>query len=188
MYQIKGTIVGVADILFNRMTEETENSLRTGKTGGKFTDEQRQVEAMGKYHKNADGKAVIPGWMFKKVLSEGASKGGLKEQKRSLAPYILATVFVNGDVVLKPSAPNYIHETTGKRPPRTGGACLIKRPGFRAGWEAKFILNIIDDRRDADQIRRALEEAGILVGIGSWRPEYGRFIVKDWEVIKENEK
>jgi len=45
---------------------------------------------------------------------------------------------------------------------------------WKCGWQK--------DRRDADAIRRGLEEAGLLVGLGSFRPENGRFIVTEWRV------
>ena len=30
----------------------------------------------------------------------------------------------------------------------------------------------------------ALDSAGLYVGIGAWRPEFGRFIVRDFKVTK----
>ena len=78
--------------------------------------------------------------------------------------------------------PDGIHESIGKRPPRTGAACVIRRPMLNTGWHLPFTLMVVDDRRPADNIRRAIEEAGLLCGMGSWRPEYGRFILTDWEV------
>jgi hypothetical protein len=184
MYQIKGRIEGVADLLFNQMTEEAEINIRGGTGGGKFTDAQRTDEAKKKYPVDDDNNAIISSWMFKRVLTDGAKAGNLKEGRKSLAPFLLATVFVDGFIRITPNIYDYIHEAPGKRPPKTGGACIIKRPAFKAGWVANFTLNILDDRINANQIRIALEEAGLRVGIGSWRPEYGRFIVTDWNVIQ----
>ena len=31
-------------------------------------------------------------------------------------------------------------------------------------------------------VRLALEQGGVLVGLGSWRPRYGRFRITTWEV------
>jgi len=184
MYKIKGAIKGTADILFNRMTEQTKDSLRTGRRGGKMTDDDRVEEAHLKYPKDENGKAYMDSWMFKKVLAAGAGAANLKEGRRSLGPFLLASVFVDGKIYMSPEEPSYIHEVPGKRPPKTGGACMIKRPAFE-NWTASFVLNVLDDRRDAESIRVALEEAGTSIGAGSFRPEYGRFIVIEWEVIKD---
>jgi hypothetical protein len=183
MYQIKGKIQGTSDMLFNKMTAADEDNLRNGTSGGRFTDEERTAQAMEKYHTDDDGKAIINNWMFKQVLSNGSKIGNIKEKNKSMASLIIATVFVDGKIYLNPSTFDHIDVQWGRRPPRTGPACLIKRPLFKTGWTAEFMLNVLDDRRDANNIRRSLEEAGLLVGIGSHRPEYGRFIVTDWNVI-----
>jgi hypothetical protein len=182
MYTINGRIRGLAPILFNAFTESTIGNLRAGTTGGTFTDEQRMQEAMEKLHRGPGGDIVLPSWNFKVCLIEGSKMAGLKEGRKSIAPFLLATVFVQGEMTFGKTAPDFIHEVTGRRPPKTGGACLVKRPAFREGWEIPFTLSVVDDRRSPDHIRRALEEAGTLVGLGSWRPEYGRFLVTDWQV------
>ncbi len=185
MYQIKGKIQGTADLLFNQMTLETQENLRTGKSGGKISDSQRMEEAKKQYPIDENGNAIVTSWMFKQVLASGAKAGKIQEGRKNIAQFIIATVFVDGYIHLTPKIFDYIHEYPGKRPPKTGGACLIKRPAFKTGWIAEFTLNVLDDRRNPDQIRMALEEAGILVGMGSWRPEFGRFIVIEWEVLKK---
>lgn len=182
MYTIQGKIQGLAPILFNAFTDQTIDNLATGATGGKFTQDQRMAEAMLKLHRGQDGDIILPAWNFKVCLIDGCKKAGLKEGRGSMAPYIAATLFVQGELKFGKTEPDFIHESPGRRPPKTGGACLIKRPAFREGWEVPFNLSVVDDRRSPDAIRKALEEAGLLVGLGSWRPEYGRFLVTDWQV------
>lgn len=186
MYEIKARIKGVAPILFNHWTDASRGQLGSGATGGTFTDDQRMKEAMEKVYYREGVGLYLPGWNLKKCIVEGAGKANLKEGKKAMGPFLTATVFVDGDPAFGREQPDEIHETTGRRPPRTGGACLIKRPMLRAGWELPFTLTVVDDRRSADHIRKALEEAGLLVGLGDWRPEYGRFIVTDWKDSRIN--
>lgn len=182
MYQIEGVIRGTAPILFNHWTEAAERGVREGTTGGKFTDEQRLTEALAKCYYREGLGLILPPNNLKKCLVEGAMKAGLKEGRRGLAGFLEASVFVAGDLCFGRDAPDDIHETMGRRPPRTGGACLIKRPFLKEGWRLPFRFAVVDPRRNADQIRTALEEAGMLVGLCDWRPEYGRFIVTEWSV------
>lgn len=182
MYRIKGEIEGSAPLLFNRFTEESQADMESGKTGGKFTVEQRRQQALDCIYRNERG-IYLPNWNFKCCLIEGARRGKVKEGKGSIAPLLLATMFVDGELVFS-HAVEFLHEHWGRRPPRTGGACMVRRPGLEPGWKLPFCLVVIDDRRDASNIRLALEEAGLLVGLGSWRPEYGRFVVTKWEVEK----
>ncbi len=191
MYHISGVLEGVAPKLFSRFTEEAKESLEKASSGGKFTKEQRVAEAEQLVHRNKDGYICLPAWNLKKCLMNGATAGGLKEGRKSLMPYIAATVFVEGELLFSKNGSgnltqvDFMHECVGKRPPKTGGACMIRRPALDTGWQLPFRFIVVDDRRNPDQLRRALEEAGLLIGLGSWRPEYGRFIVRDWKVQKD---
>ena len=179
MYRITGTIQGVAPLLFGAPTTKTIEDLRGSKGGGRFTEDERMLEALQRVHQDERG-IFIPKWNFKKCLLEGCQRANLKEGRASMMPYLKATVFPEDDLLLGKRTPDDILEVMGKRPPRTGGACLIKYPSFKTGWQAHFVLTIVDDRRSVEHIRRALEEAGTLVGLGAWRPEYGRFVLTEW--------
>ena len=182
MYRVKGTIQGVAPILFNRMTDEAETALDAGTTGGKYSQDERMQEALLKVHRSpTTGGLCITSWMFKRVLHEGSKKAVLKEGRLGFADLMMATVFVDGELLFGKDDPDFIHTEWGRKPPRTGGACIIKRPALSIGWELPFQLVVTDDRRPEAYLRRALEEGGMLAGLGSHRPEYGRFIVTDWE-------
>ena len=181
MYTVIGKLKGVAPILFNRMTEASESSLATGSAGGKLTEDQRMEEALLKVYRGEQG-IFLPSWTFKQVMLAGCKKAGIKRGKASLAPFLEATVFPDHELPFGKEAPDFIHEHWGRRPPKTGGACMIKRPAFREGWELSFRLSVVDDRIPAGDIRKSLDEAGLLVGMGSWRPEYGRFVVTEWSV------
>lgn len=184
MYKIKGTLQGTSDLLFNKMTDDDIDKIINRTTGGNITDETYKKAAEGRIHIDENGNCIIGKWMFKVTLAGGARAGKVKEGRGNIAPTLIATVFVDGDIAITPQKFDYIHAVPGKRPPKTGGACMIYRPAFRTGWTADFVLNVVDDRVSPDKIRLSLEEAGIRVGIGSWRPEFGRFIVTNWEVTK----
>lgn len=187
MYQVKGMIYGTADLLFNEMTEAEKRAIEENIPLPKMTREQRIEEAWQKYPQDEQGAYIRP-WMFKVVLVAGANKGKIKDGRYSVGPALMATVFVDGVVRLTPSKADYIHQAMGKRPPKTGGAAMIYRPTFKQGWTANFKINVIDDIRNPEAIRMSLEQAGLLVGFGAWRPEHGRFSVPEWEVIKKGEK
>lgn len=179
MYQISGTVTGVAPILFNRMLEdELESDGSSAK--GRVTTATRIEESKKRIYKNEKG-VFLPGWNFKQCLLEGCRRSGLKVGRGSLMPYLQASVFPDRELYfLDKAEADFIHTTWGRRPPRTGGACMVRRPALNEGWRLAFSLNVMDDRRSPDEIRRSLEEAGLLVGLGSWRPEYGRFIITEW--------
>lgn len=131
----------------------------------------------------------MPPWNLKVCLIEGLKKSKEKEGRSAMWPQAQATVFVEGDSVFhRGEEPltemDFLHTTQGRIPPKTGPMVTIWRPAVDTPWLLPFVLNVVDDRRNEAQLRRGMEEAGLLCGIGSWRPENGRFIVTRWEIEK----
>lgn len=198
MYRIETTIEGVAPLLFNGWSETALDNLDKAITGGKLTTAQRVDEAWQKlYWRPTPGGPItvlrgeepqraltgvyLPRWNVKKAMMEACSMANLKEGRKSLAPYIAATVFLDGDAAFA-TTDVVIHACWGRRPPRTGQACLVRRPCVPIGWRLPVRLLVMDDNRQPTRLRECLEAAGVFVGLGSWRPEYGRFVVRGWEV------
>jgi hypothetical protein len=55
------------------------------------------------------------------------------------------------------------------------------RPKFNDGWQAKFSLSILDEQFSTDALKDIIEYAGKFVGIGDFRPRFGRFEVIDFK-------
>lgn len=55
------------------------------------------------------------------------------------------------------------------------------RPLIPAGWKLKFTLQLFDDQLPRDTLKEILDYAGRFVGIGDWRPRFGRFIVTEFK-------
>lgn len=53
-----------------------------------------------------------------------------------------------------------------------------------SGWELAFQMQVVDDQLDPDVIKSILTEAGISVGIGDYRPRFGRFSVTSFVANK----
>lgn len=75
----------------------------------------------------------------------------------------------------------YVHTAA----PRTNGIKqeAIDRPVLRLPWELEFNITIVENPL-VDQIRlyNWFVMGGLLIAIGNYRPVYGRFEVKKWEV------
>ena len=183
MLRITGAIEGVAPILFGRWVTSLEGAQPT-------TTEDRIAEAEQKVYRDDDG-LYFPAWNLKRALVDGCIRADLREtdagfgkRARGLATTLMATVFVERDPRFDRAEADFMHEVPGRRPPKKGGAVLVRRPGLNQGWGLAFALTVTDARVQPEAIRSALDATGLLVGIGSWRPEYGRFVVRDWQVSK----
>lgn len=66
-----------------------------------------------------------------------------------------------------------------KRPVVIRGSRIVRqRPMMKEGWELSFTVNILDEQLPAEAVKRILEHAGRFVGIGDFRPRFGRFIIE----------
>jgi hypothetical protein len=63
-------------------------------------------------------------------------------------------------------------------PPRTGARIMKVRPIIPTGWELQFEIDYDEEQLPKDDLITAMEDAGSLVGIGDWRPKFGRFKVE----------
>lgn len=61
-------------------------------------------------------------------------------------------------------------------------AVARSRLQIAAGWELAFRLEVIDDQLAPETLKVILEEAGRAVGIGDFRPRYGRVVVEAFAV------
>lgn len=53
------------------------------------------------------------------------------------------------------------------------------RPMIPTGWSMAFTVEYDDSIVNASTITKALVDAGALVGLGDWRPKFGRFSVEE---------
>jgi hypothetical protein len=174
MYHVNGMIEGTAPILFNRPYTEPSST--------KTEETRKATAARERVYTGPDG-LYIPAWTFKKMLSvDGATRAGLKIKRTGLSKYLLAALFMDGDPLFGVKEADGLNEVWGRVPPRTGAMVKIWRPQLNTGWHLSFGFSIVDDLVEESQVKEALEVAGLKVGLGGWRPEYGRFIVREWDV------
>jgi hypothetical protein len=60
------------------------------------------------------------------------------------------------------------------------------RPAMRKGWEATVCLMVTTPEYiSPDFLQQVIAKAGLLVGVGDFRPTYGRFGISSFEVLKD---
>lgn len=169
MYTIDAAIRGTAPFLYNRYTEKAR--------AGKLRKEELLEEATRRVYRNDAGELIVPRWNLKRCLMDGAQRGEVKHGKKSIVPYFQALVVVDGDPSF--GTPDYdrVDEHLGRIPPRTGPMVMLYRPLLETGWRLTFRLLVADTTIHPDTVRQIVTFAGVLVGLGAWRPEYGRFVL-----------
>lgn len=190
--QIKTKIIGIAPLLVhNGQTADPLNyfskaikeiSSKRKKTDGDY-EKMADIEWHAGLYVNEDNDPIIPG-----TYLEGALLGGAKLQK--LGRQSKAGAFVEEDPVIEHDGPKDIKKLAADmnyrdtRGVRVGTAKVMRtRPIFRK-WALSFVISFNDEVLQIAQIKKALEDAGQLVGIGDFRPKYGRFVVEAFELQK----
>lgn len=122
-------------------------------------------------------RPVLPGEAIQACLIEGAKK------VRS-GPAAKAGLLCENHAVLEYDGPADAHALWECDKFRLRSRCKIKqnrvirtRPIFWH-WSARVTMEYEDTLLDADQLYEFATRAGFEVGIGDWRPRYGRFRVE----------
>lgn len=188
MYRIEGTIEGIAPILFNAPDLDM---LKPAGTQRQKTEEERDEESLKRAYVDSRG-LYLPSWNFKKCLLNGVQTLDLRvpgSKLKRLWRFIQPVLFVEEDLLFGIKTPDFIkgkpaecflHKVPGRN--ADGSATIVRRPALKAGWKLPFSISILDDLVREEDVHVSLIAAGERVGLGGWRPEYGRFQVTRWGV------
>lgn len=177
-------IQGIAPLLQNNIEGSAEQMARKGKrsTGGvKDVPE----EWKGKIYKIKDGQLGHPAGAIESALTK-AARDFKADKRRSMADIIKAICYVQEPFLelIGKSEPDSIHRASVVNP-NTKGRGFVYRPLFETGWKGNFSLTVADlEMVDISQVHEILSHAGRRIGIGDWRPKFGRFMVTRFEVRK----
>jgi hypothetical protein len=143
----------------------------------------RKLEFLGGLYLDESGKPCLTADVILGLLSAAGAK--LKSKKP-----IQAGVFTDEDFFpleypgskdpeTMYSKKEHVHVARAK----VGTSAIMRvRPRFKE-WKITFTLNIVTDVVDEKTVRDSLELAGRIVGLGDWRPRYGRYNLIAWEKV-----
>ena len=139
--------------------------------------EMARLEFYGSLYVDEKENPIIPSELIEASIINGA-----KAEK--LGKLFKSSVFVNGHSLMEydgPKSPDKLWEDENFRlvvGVKIGQARIMRtRPKFNK-WKCITEVSFIDESVQEEMIDRAIIKAGILVGIGDWRPKFGRFSVE----------
>jgi hypothetical protein len=175
-YVAQVEIEGVAAILFHRWSNEAV--------------EEKAKAAKSYIWRTAEGEIGIPGEYLRGAIVHAAK---FRQDPRSPRKSAM-DLFKAGVVALTEVAP--IFSTQDLKQPAAEwdyldarrvmvqrSAITRQRPAFLAGWRASFEVQVnLPEYISSRDLHATLINAGRLIGIGDFRPTYGRFQVVKFEV------
>lgn len=175
--EVKVKIEGISDYLQHKRPFEEDETLkkRTGEI-----DYSKEAEKT--VYRDEDLGCYIPSKQIRACLVKaGATFKVTGGRGRTFKNMINAVIEVEPDKIpLKKKNFDYVHQEFVKL--RGSDQILRSRPAFEKGWEAEFSLLILDEEQIPVKIMKQIAEyGGKFVGIGDWRPHFGRFEVVEFK-------
>lgn len=177
-YTVTVKIEGAADLFFHRWNCEAvaEKAAAAKGSKGKKTDD---IESY--VYRCEDGTIALPGEYFRQSII-GASK--FRQDPRSPRKSAM-DLFKAGIICLTPLASlgretwDYL-DTRRVTIQRQG--INRTRPAMKVGWSAQFDMAVnLPEYIDRQFFREVIEQAGRLVGVGDFRPTFGRYGIVGFE-------
>ena len=173
-YAVEVQVSGTADLLFhawNCESVEEKGKAAKGSRAKKTDDLESYV------YRDDDGELALPGSYLRGAIVNAAK---FRQDPRSPRKSAM-DLFKAGVVSLTPLASLGLKEwdyVSKMRVTVQRAGITRQRPALRTGWTATFILQVLlPEYINPELLKGVLEDAGRLVGMGDFRPTYGRFTV-----------
>lgn len=181
-YRVEITIEGVAAILFHRWSVESVEAKANAAKGSKA----KKTDDVESYlYRDAAGDIAIPGEYLRQAIIEAAKYRQDPRSPRKSAKDLYKAAIISLTDLASTGArePDYLDR---RRVCVMRAAVTRVRPALNAGWSATFQLMIQTPEYISPQTLNAvIADAGRLVGVGDFRPSYGRFVVTGFTVLDE---
>jgi hypothetical protein len=178
-YAVDVRIVGTAPILFHRYDEvAVERTAKTPKNS-----RSRKVDDVESFvYRTAEGEIGIPGRNFKACLREaGRSVPDPRSPRKSARDLVQSVIQVEPFVA---SLGKSVWDSLDVQRVVIQRAAISRtRPMFREGWATWFSVAVLaPEYVEPDWLHDLISRAGRFVGLGDFRPDYGRFRMDAFQV------
>ncbi len=173
--KVRVGLKGVASMLMHRFNGEEQKKTRGKKV---YIDTEEAEKAL---YKDEEG-IYAPNTWIKSMLVAAAKdfkiKGMVNYSKYFKGGVIIETEKIRGNL-------NDSKYEIHKCPVVVNRARIMRcRPLFKEGWTLDFDVSIIDPQISPDLLKEVFEAGGMYCGLGDSRPEFGRFVVDKFDIVK----
>ena len=180
MYSVNVTITGTEPgLLQHKFGAAVEAGLQNPvkrKDGNKYEPSE---EAEAACYRDGEGHLVQPGEHIFQALIKAA--GGFQIQGQGKKSY---KDVIKGTVLVTPEYIRHKQDTydIDQRPVRIMAARIMRCRPWLKEWTLSFQLRVLEDRLlPLEVLHSIMVDVGEKVGIGDYRPRFGRFIVNRFE-------
>lgn len=174
-YQVEVTLVGVAPFLFHRWSCDGVAEKAKAAKGSK-AKKSDNVESY--VYRDDDGMLAIPGEYLRQSIIHAAKfrQDPRSPRKSAMDLYKAGVVSLTELATLGVKDWEYLDR---RRVVIQRNAVTRERPAMKVGWTIKVELQVLTPEYiTPDQLSDVVTNAGRLVGLGDFRPTFGRFRVE----------
>jgi hypothetical protein len=176
-YSVSVTIRGSAAILFHRWSNEAVAEKAAAAKGSKA----KKSDNLESYvYRGDNGNLGLPGeYVRQSIIGAARFRQDPRSPRKSAMDLFKAGVVSLTELAdLGVADPDYIDR---RRVLIQRNAITRERPALREGWEATITLMVLlPEYIDRTLLLDVLTAAGRLIGVGDFRPTYGRFAVTNF--------
>lgn len=181
-YHVNVKIEGVADLLFNRWNADEVDRKQASAKGSR---ERKTDNPELRVHRGDDGGLGLPGEYLRMAMVNAARYQKDPSSPRSNAQRIYKAGVLVLTQIASLGCKTWDYEDRRRAVIQRNGINRV-RPAMKTGWQAEFTVQVIlPEYIDETMLRETVDRAGKLVGLGDFRPTYGRFHVIGWK--REND-
>lgn len=178
-YGAEITLRGASDMLFHRWSNEqvAAQASAAKNSKGKKTDNLESY-----VYRTDGGNLGIPGEYLRMAIITAAKFRADPRSPRKSAMDLYKAGIVSLSAIADLGIITWDYEDSRRVTIQRAGITRT-RPAIREGWEATFHLAVLlpEYIRPVD-LQDVIYQAGRLVGIGDFRPTFGRFVPKHFEI------
>lgn len=171
-YAVAVTVEGSADFLFHRWNSEAvdEKAKAAKNSAGKKID---NIESY--VYRTEVGELAIPGEYLRGAIINAAKFRQDPRSPRKSAMDLFKAAIVVTTPLASLGVVDWDYLDKRRVMIQRQGVNRV-RPAMRAGWTVTFdLLVMLPEYVDRGMLRETIESAGRLIGIGDFRPTFGRF-------------
>jgi len=179
-YTVEVTVQGVADLLFHRWNCDAIEAKSKAAKGSK---EKRSDDVASYVFRNDDGFICIPGEYFRMSMVNAAKFLQDPRSPRKSAMDLFKSAVFSTSPLCSLGVKEWDYEDRRRVTIMRAGITRI-RPALKAGWKctATFQVNL-PEYVPQELFLQVLNEAGRLIGVGDFRPTFGRYAVANFKRI-----
>lgn len=181
-YMVDITVQGMAPLLFHRWNcdaVEAKAKAAKGSAAKKSDDIESYV------YRNDSEEICLPGeYVRQSIIMAAKFRQDPRSPRKSAMDLFKAAVISLTDLASL-GTKEWDFEDRRRVTVQRNGITRI-RPAMREGWKASLRLMVnIPEYVSPVLLRAVLDDAGRLVGVGDFRPTFGRFTITSWELLAD---